>query len=599
MDDIEIIKNKIDIVDLISEYIDLKPAGVNYKGLCPFHQEKTPSFMVNQERQFFKCFGCGKSGDIFTFVQEIEGLEFAEALKLLADKAGVELRQKTSFQHLSSNQKVRLKEINRVAEYFFHNFLLQIPKSKLALDYLYNRGLDEKTIKNWLIGYTPNQWELLKQYLLKKGFSIDDLLASGLVIKKNTSRYYDRFRDRIMFPIHNVYGECVGFTGRILKETEISGGKYLNTPQTLIFDKSKLLFGLNKAKLSIKEQNKVIIVEGQMDVIACHQIGMKNVVASSGTALTIEQIKLLKRFTDNLIMAFDADEAGLKAAKRGIDLALQQGLKIKIIQIPREYGKDPDECVRNYPDKWLELVDNAQEIMAWHLNRVIKPLENNTEIANIQMAVNDFLEQVINLPYATERDIWLRKLAEHLNLNVDKLYQDLQKIDNKFKNKIKINKNLKEVKINKQINRTEQLITSLSALVFKLNDLSILSKLSKKTKEIILKSSLSALWSIFFDLAETKQQLIIDKIQEKYHNKADLDALILQADLEFTNLDQIQLKKEFRNLELKIIQDWLKQEKERLTLLINKAQKNQDKDREELLLSELNSLIKYNNLIKK
>jgi len=243
-DDIQQIKDKIDVAELIGEYVQLKPAGVNKKGLCPFHHEKSPSFMVNSERGSWHCFGCAKGGDIFSFVQEMEGLEFKEALKYLADKAGVVLTNYRS--EVNSNQKNRLKEINKEAARFFHNFLIKMPASQAALDYLLKRGLKMETIEEWCVGFIPEQWDLLTQYLLKKGFGIEDLVATGLTIQKEGARstssgqannqsirgHYDRFRGRIMFPIWNVHDEVVGFTGRILVEKENFGGKYVNTPQT-------------------------------------------------------------------------------------------------------------------------------------------------------------------------------------------------------------------------------------------------------------------------------------------------------------------------------------------------------------------------------
>ena len=244
MSDVQTIKDRTDIVQLIQEYVPLKKAGVNWKACCPFHQEKTPSFMVHPERQFFHCFGCGKSGDIFTFIQEMEGMDFPEALRLLAARAGVKI---DAFRNeIDKSQKNRILDINARAAVFFHNFLLQMPNARKARDYLAERGLTSQTIADWQIGYAPDQWDLLTKYLLKKGCGIEDIAQAGLAVKKDSANaatgrgYYDRFRGRIMFPIWNTHGDIVGFTGRILVETENSGGKYVNTPQTLVFDKSRL-----------------------------------------------------------------------------------------------------------------------------------------------------------------------------------------------------------------------------------------------------------------------------------------------------------------------------------------------------------------------
>src|SRR3989339_70222 len=344
MADTQLIKEKLDIVQTIQEYVPLKKAGIYYKAPCPFHREKTPSFMVNAEKQIWKCFGCSKGGDIFSFIQEMEGLDFPEALKLLADRAGVKIDSYRS--EIDKSQKNRILDINQKAASFFHHILTEMEGANGAREYLDKRGLTKETIEKWQIGFVPDQWDLLTKYFLKKGIGIDDLVVAGLVIKKDVARagqgFYDRFRGRIMFPIWDVHGNVVGFTGRVLVETENSGGKYMNTPQTLVYDKSRVIYGLDKAKTEIKAQDQVVLVEGQMDVVACHQAGMKNVVASSGTALTLEQIKLLKRYSSNIAMAFDGDSAGVAAAKRGVNIALGEGLNVKTIRIPEGKGKDPD-----------------------------------------------------------------------------------------------------------------------------------------------------------------------------------------------------------------------------------------------------------------
>lgn len=374
--DIQAIKDRIDIVQFIGEYLPMKKAGANWKAVCPFHNEKSPSFMVHPEKQIWHCFGCGKGGDIFTFVQEMESLEFIEALKLLAKRAGVEV--KLDRGESNQSQRNRLLEINSMAAYFFHHVLLELPGAENARHYLDDRQLKKQTILDWQVGYAPDQWELLTKYLLKKGFGIDDLVLSGLTIKREgadarTGRgFYDRFRGRIMFPICDPHANVVGFTGRILVETENSGGKYVNTPETLLYEKSRILYGIQRAKTEIKSKDLAVLVEGQMDVIACHQAGMTNVVAASGTALTFEQIKLLKRYTNNIAMAFDADSAGERAGKRGIQIAVEEGMKVKVIVIPAGAGKDADECLKKNPQVWFEAVQSAQDVMDWYFNITLR-----------------------------------------------------------------------------------------------------------------------------------------------------------------------------------------------------------------------------------
>ena len=425
------IKDKIDVADLIGEYVQLKPAGVNKKGLCPFHHEKTPSFMVSPERKSWHCFGCAKGGDIFTFIEEIEGMEFKEALKYLANKAGVVLTNNFK-QEVGGSQRNRLKDINAEAARFFYNFLIKIPSAKLAMDYLIKRGIKSETIDGWQIGYIPEQWDLLTQYLLKKGFAIDDLVASGLTIKRDNADpktyrgFYDRFRGRIMFPILDAHGDVVGFTGRILVEKENSGGKYVNTPQTVVYDKSRVIFGLNKAKQEIRARNLIVMVEGQMDVIACHQAGMKNVVASSGTALTEEHVKLLKRYSSNINMAFDMDEAGQNAARRGIAIALREGMNIKVIRLPADAGKDPDECLKKNPTIWFDAVRQAVSVMDWDFKNILSGV-NLSDPRQKQQVADALLNEIQKIPHPVERDSWTKKLADILNVDLSVLVEMIQK----------------------------------------------------------------------------------------------------------------------------------------------------------------------------
>ena len=433
MSDTDLIKDKLDIVDLISEYVQLKPSGINHKGVCPFHREKTPSFMVNKERQFFKCFGCGKSGDVFTFVQEMESMDFPEALKYLAARAGVILTN--TFSDVASSQKNRIKDINTEAARFFHNFLLKMPPAVAgrARDYLLERGLSKETTEDWELGFVPEQWELLTQYLLKKGYGIDDLVASGLTIKRDGADpitkkgFYDRFRGRVMFPISDIHSAIVGFTGRVLVETENSGGKYVNTPQTLVYDKSRVVFGLDRAKQEIKAKDYIVMVEGQMDVIACHQAGMKNVVASSGTALTEHQVALLKRYSNNLRIAFDMDTAGQAAAKRGIDVAIAQGMNIRIIYLPENSGKDPDECLKKQPAVWFQAVAQAKDIMRWYFDRVFDKVDIR-DPKEKQRVVNQLVPEILRIPYAVERDHWLQELAYRLGIETAVIREEMDRV---------------------------------------------------------------------------------------------------------------------------------------------------------------------------
>lgn len=362
MDDRELIKEKINIVDLISEYLPLKKTGANFKAVCPFHSEKTPSFVVSPERQIWHCFGCQKGGDIFSFLIEKEGIEFKEALEILAKKAGVSLQKVSS----KVDFRQRLFEINLKAQEFFHFILLKHPLGKKALKYLKDRGLNDTSIEQFGLGYAPDSWESLTKFLLKRNFTTAEIISSGLGVASSRG-CYDRFRGRLIFPLIDGKDHLRGFSGRVLTPAE---PKYINTPQTPIFDKGNFLFGINLAKGEIRTKNEAILVEGEMDVILSHQAGFKNVLAVKGTALTEGQIELIKKYTQNLNLCFDMDLAGDSASRRGIEMADKEGLNIKVIQI--EGGKDAAEVIKEDPKLWQEAIDSAVPIYDYYLSSSAK-----------------------------------------------------------------------------------------------------------------------------------------------------------------------------------------------------------------------------------
>lgn len=420
----EEIKSKLDIVDVLRDYIQLKAAGTSFRARCPFHHEKTPSFMVSPEKQIWHCFGCGKGGDIFAFVMEMEGISFKEALRMLAQKAGVQLKREDPKVH---SERTRLLDIVDLSRRYYHKILTDMPQAEAARRYLKERGLKEETIMAWQIGYSPAGWENLTNFLKSKGFKEDEIFASGMSVKKEgASHFYDRFRDRIMFPINDLNGDTVGFSARVNpdKEKEEKMGKYINSPQTLIYDKSRILFGLDKAKQEIRRQDLAIIVEGQMDVITAHQNGFKNIVASSGTSLTGEQIALLKRYSKNLSLSFDMDKAGEMAADRGIKEAMAAEMNIKVIRIPQ--GKDPDECIKHDPEEWEKAVKAAKPVMQYYLDKIMDKADMNN-IDHRRRAEEILLSKLIEIPNKNEQDFWLRKIAQGMDANESSLREEMRK----------------------------------------------------------------------------------------------------------------------------------------------------------------------------
>lgn len=380
VNDVDEVRSKTDIAAVISEYVPIKRAGRNYKGLCPFHGEKTPSFMVSPELQIYKCFGCGVGGDVFDFLMRIEGMEFGEALRTLAKKAGVALKDRAADTQ-GGRLKERLYQVNHLAEEFYHYLLAEHRVGKEALAYVLDRGIARESIEKFKIGFSPNMWDGLQKFMVtKKKALADELEAAGLVIRKPMVRsgeraYYDRFRGRLMFPLRDHRGNAVGFSGRIIPGVTLvdeadEGPKYVNTPETEVYHKRAVLYGLDVARQEIKKSDQVVVVEGETDMIASYQAGIVNVVAIKGSAMTEDHVRLLRRFASEVVVALDADFAGDMAARRGIELADAAGFSIKVVKL--KYGKDPDECAQKSPNLWKESVGGAVGVYEFLLDSAIK-----------------------------------------------------------------------------------------------------------------------------------------------------------------------------------------------------------------------------------
>jgi DNA primase len=347
---VETIKERLNIVDVVSSYVQLEKSGRQLKARCPFHSEKTASFYVSPERNSFHCFGCNASGDIFSFVEKIEGVAFVDALKLLADRAHVDLGQFRKGGDTGED-----KSLFEAMEYATDFFAGKLQTSPEALQYLLSRGITQETIAEFRIGYAPDSWHQLETYLGSKGISVDHAEKSGMIVRKNEGGgFYDRFRGRIMFPIANSTGHVIGFSGRILPSIALGKetAKYVNSPETELYKKSKVLFGYDKAKRAIAEEGNCIIVEGQMDLCMAHQAGTKNVVAVSGTALTFEHLRLIQRFTNTLVFCLDSDKAGIQALKRSAELAFAMQMDVRVI--PLSHSKDPADLILSSPDEWIQ-----------------------------------------------------------------------------------------------------------------------------------------------------------------------------------------------------------------------------------------------------
>lgn len=429
MTDIDLIKQKIDIVSFISEYIPLKKTGANFKGVCPFHTEKTPSFIVSPERQIWHCFGgCQIGGDIFKFLMKIENIEFPEALKILAKKAGVKLTQGIQT---SKNQelKERIYAANHLASEFYNFLLTKHPIGKSARDYLTNRKISDNSINLFSIGYAPNSWDSLTKFLTKKGFSEQELIAAGLASKSSIGNLFDRFRGRLMFTLKDHRGNIVAFAGRLL-DNNAKEAKYINTSETPVYTKGDTLYALETTKEEIKKNGFAVVVEGEIDCIQSYQAGVRNVVAIKGSAFTQSQVNLLKRYTENVYLSLDSDFAGDAAAHRGIEIADTAGLNIKVVTFTE--GKDPDELIKKNPTLWHTAVKNAVNFYDYIIDSAVKKY-NPTDANDSKKIVSEVAKFIAPIENLVVKNHYLKKLSQILDISTSDLNTQLNK-------EIKINK---------------------------------------------------------------------------------------------------------------------------------------------------------------
>lgn len=558
---VEQIKSRLNIVDVVGSYIKLQKAGVNFKALCPFHREKTASFFVSPSRETWHCFGCNRGGDIFSFVMEIEGLEFPEALKILANRAGVELKP---IDPKFKTERMRLLQLLEDSKRFYEE---KLKGNKKVIDYLKERGLSDETIKEFNIGFASPNWRSLYDFLKNKNYSDSEMEKSGMVIKSEKG-YYDRFRSRIIFPLFNSSGQIVGFSGRIFgKEDEAGGGKYINTPQTILYDKSKILYGFDKAKEEIRKKNLCIIVEGYMDAIMSHQAGIKNAVAVSGVALTGEHLQTIRRLTNNIAMAFDRDEAGFQASKRGVDLALQDGFEIRIVVIPT--GKDPADAIKKDKNIWEEVVNQAKHIIEFYLESLS---QSNKDRRILQRQIRDIV-----LPYVAlinnelEKAHWVKEIAKILSIKEEPVWEELKKI-----------KLIKEEKSDQSRNEIQQIQQSRSRL--------------STLKERIIGF---AFWQRETEDLELKT--MIDSVLEKYNldsgkNGDEKERLILSTELSYGGLEDT--KKEFKRLTQELEKEDIKFQLESIADRIRQLEISEDEENLNKYLSQFYDLTKRLNELK-
>ena len=407
------IKARLNIVELIGSYVRLEKSGTHFKACCPFHQERTPSFMVNEEKNMWHCFGCGKGGDVFAFVMEIEGLEFKEALTLLAERAGVELPQYKG-EEKNKETKDRIYDLLELSTKFYEKQLWEGSGKEKILAYLKGRGLSEDSLHTFRLGYAPDGWRHLLEFLVGRGFRPEEIEQAGLVLKKEGGKgHYDRFRDRIMFPIFDILGRVIGYSARVAPGGDETQAKYINTPETPIYHKSRALYGLYQAKQAMKQAKATTVVEGNMDVIALHQAGIENTVAVSGTALTPEQLTLMKRYGDEVRLFFDMDGAGQKAARKSAELALDKELLVSIIALP--FGKDAADMGKDDPEKLKSVVEKPVPALQYFLQTTLAKYDRTLPDGKRKI-VEEYTELLLAVKNPIERAHFIKELAREIEM---------------------------------------------------------------------------------------------------------------------------------------------------------------------------------------
>jgi len=575
---LEDILSRVDIVEVISSYIPLKKAGRNFKANCPFHHEKTPSFMVSSDRQIFHCFGCGESGNAFKFLMRYERMEFPEAVETLAKKTGVLLSENQKQDHVSVNINTNLFKVNELSVSFYENNL-NSSLGKPAKEYLLKRGLSEETINTFKLGLAIEKWDSLLNSLRLKSISLSMQEKAGLIISKETGGYYDRFRNRIIFPIFDIKSRPLGFGARVLDN---SLPKYINSPETPIYIKGKNLYGLNLAKDSIREDDFVIIVEGYLDLIIPYQHGLRNIVASLGTALTPDQVRLLKRFTQNVVMVYDADAAGELATLRSLDIFIEEEMEVRIVTLPK--GFDPDTFVRKDGIASLrERIKQAENLFDYKL-RILESRFNSKEIEGKAKISNSMLETLNKIKNAVLRSEYLKKLAQELDVNEDALLQEINKIKpitNYADSRNQITRKTFKT------NPTEQLLIKLmleeSGLIHRIKD--NLEPADFQDERI------SRIVSIMFDLA-SQGKAIEPKMLMNYVGEDDVSELVCESLFLPEESSGIHKEKVIDDCIKRLKSDKLKLKKQHLHEQIKTAQHLGDEETLNSLIEEFHYLIK-------
>lgn len=572
MDEIGEIKQRLGVAEVVGSYVQLKQSGRNLKGVCPFHNEKTASFMVSPEKDIWHCFGCNEGGDIFGFVMKMEGLEFRGALETLAKRAGVELKESPRKQG-EAKLKDRLRLAVAWSAKYYQAVLERTPE---AAEYISQRGISKETSKAFMLGYAPSGGHALADFLIKKGFTPPELKQSGVVFSQG-SNYKDMFRGRIIFPICDERGRPVGMTARLLSGS--NGPKYINTPASPIYDKSRVLYGLHLAKEAIKTEGSAVIVEGNMDVISSHQVGVKNVVASSGTALTGDQIKMLSRLTKQIKLAFDQDGAGLSATERAIELAAKAGISVDVVSVPG--AKDPDELIAKSPADWQKAISASRYALDWFFDYYAGQV--NLDSAFGKRVFSDRLSPILkNISDPVEQDHYVQLLAERSNTGAEAIKAKIDEAPTTLHTNVRSAHWQSKPKPTSRENKVEEELLAL-ALVYPsargaLTDLSVVDMQDPARQSVLsgLKSQPKITW-----------QKLADSLKD---NGDYVKILALRAEETYNNQSAIDLDMEAYNLARSVADYALRRRRQEVTSRLSVAEKSGDAQAAKRLREEYQAL---------
>ncbi len=575
---LEDILSKVDIVELISSYMPLKRAGRNFKASCPFHHEKTPSFMVSADRQIYHCFGCGESGNAFKFLMRYERLEFPEAVETLAKKVGIILP--VAFRQEDSNASIssQLYKINEFTTSFYENNLNNAKQELLAKNYLLKRGLSAQTLKLFKIGYAEKGWDALINHLRNKNFSLSLIEKAGLILAKEGGGFYDRFRNRIIFPIFDTKDRVLGFGARVLDN---SLPKYVNSPETFIYTKGKNLYGLNLSKDSIRENDSAIVVEGYLDFILPFQAGLKNIVASLGTALTLEQVKLLKRYTHNVVMIYDPDTAGELATLRSLDIFIEEGMNVSVVTLPKTF--DPDLFVREHGIESLkDKISQAHNLFDYKLN-ILKARFKTKDIEDKAKIASSMLETINKFKNAVLKSEYIKKLAQELDVKEDALLQEAHRTTKVWPARESYQAvDKKEL----NINPTEKLLIKLM-----LEETELIAKLRNSLEPADFRDErTSRIVSVMFDLLE-QGKAVEPNILMNYFKEEDVSRIVCES-MFLPEVNSSDRQKVVDDCIQRLKSQKLKFKKQHLHEQIKTAQESGDQEKLNRLVEEFHYLIK-------